>query len=158
MQRTLSKTDAKSQSATSDPTFSVRSVETDLDGSGTSAETDLAAWLVLLRQAMDDTKWTAEQLDALWGTSRGYANRLCTGVKPWSVARQLSLPRDLRRRLRFLEGACDGQFVVEHVDEETAERYFAIALFSKFGRPTLPAKASVSLKADLRVARKQALG
>jgi hypothetical protein len=78
-----------------------------------SVQADLAIWLSQLVQALRDTKWTADALDAHWGTSRGYAWRLVSGEKPWSVERMLSLPADVLERMDVIRTEARGYIAVQ---------------------------------------------
>jgi len=55
-------------------------------------------WLALLRQAVAETGWCCDALDAEWGVSHGYAWRLLQGERPWSADRYLSLPNEIEAR------------------------------------------------------------
>lgn len=130
-----------SQTATSDSDIAER-----------SANADVEQWLEDLRGAMGDTGWNEEALDAFWETSRGYAHRLVTGERPWSLARRLSLPKDLRKRVAAIEAQREGLVCIEPVDPATADRYLRIGLFSMLAqqRSALPAKTSGPVKAELQ--------
>lgn len=118
-----------------------------------SASTDLELWLTTLRQAMSDTGWTSEALDAHWGTSRGYANRLVNGEKSWSVERMLALPDDLEARLEHLRAEGFGRIVVEPICHAEGVKALVAGLVSVLC-PRLPARTTGPIKADLPLTKK----
>lgn len=127
----------------------------DSDTSAQSARADLVAWLADLAEAMRRTNWTPEALDAHWGTSRGYAWRLCNGEKSWSVERMLSLPDDLEAQLEHLRAERFGRVVVAPVSQEDGMRQLICGLASLLApqRSALPSKFSTALKVETPLRR-----
>lgn len=118
-----------------------QSAPCDLTDSGQSASADLNLWLSQLQRALSDTAWTPEALDAHWNTSRGYAWRLVNGEKPWSLERQLSLPRDVRARLARLEAESHGLIVTEPLKGSDAAAAFVAGLLGLVASQLLPGRA-----------------
>lgn len=135
-----------------------QSASSDLGAVVRSANADLHTWLGLLGAAMKDTGWTPEALDKQWNTSRGYAWRLLSGEKPWSVERKLALPSDLRRRLAHLEAEANGLIVVAPAaTTQDGIRHLVIGLVSVLASP-LPARADRMAHAELSVPMAKAVG
>lgn len=114
----------------------------------------------LLREACDEhPEWTHEAIVAAMKPfgiciDATYFSKMLAGEKPIGLKHIDALPDEIEATYYRLQAEHFGLIVIERVDDATAERYLAIALFSKLSRPALPKKTTGPIKADLRRARK----
>lgn len=91
--------------------------------------------LSLIRQAINDSKWTHEALATVLPVpNAAYISRMLSGEKAWTVKHTASLPNDIKAKYHAAACEREGLIVVSPVDDaEQAMRFVVRGLLGMFG-------------------------
>lgn len=101
-----------------------------------------------LRLAVLECGWTLDALSSHSEIDKSLISRVLTNDRPLTQKFLDAMPDEIVADYEKRRCRARGFIVVEPVDEETAQRYLAIALFSTLAK--LPAKATGQIKAELK--------
>lgn len=110
--------------------------------------TDVDQALVLLRQAVSNSSWTLDALEAHMRKDKSYISRVLNGEKPLTLAFIVALPDDIEAAWERKRAEHFGLIVVERTSGDDAVRSLVSGLIGVL-TDRLPMKADRMVKADV---------